>query len=126
EDQARVDVVAQPDDPLVAELPLGIRYDGADAARPQPLILPDRADADADMRRYSKEPGESVEFVDGVGHDRIGSAIAGGADSGSASGHHPAAQRRRQSAERHRRRTVVLTAALFVEAPAAPLDAGAG
>src|SRR5436190_1758052 len=95
------------------------------AAGPQPLILPDGADPDADMRRNPKEPGESVEIVDSVGHDRIGSAIAAGADFGSASGH-PAAQRRRQSAERHRRRVIVLKAELFFKAPGAPLDAGAG
>src|SRR3954465_214231 len=56
EDDVRADVVADTGDRLIPELPLRVLHDFVQANGPQAFVLPDGADAAADMRRYTPRP----------------------------------------------------------------------
>src|SRR3954454_3005746 len=124
EDDVRAEIVADAGDRLVAELPLRVLHDFVQADRPQAFVLPDGADAAADMRRYTPSPCQGSEIVNGIGHDRVGSAIPGRAPGGGASGY-AAAQTRRQPTDRRGSLGAVLEAELLLEAPGAPFNADA-
>src|SRR6202035_4092025 len=108
----RVDVVADASDPLIPELPLRTGSDGRwyEGSFPADRIMQlDGADADPEMRRDRPAQGK---VVDGVGHDRVGVALA--------------PHRNRDTGKAQAGQLVVLVVELFFEAQRPQLIAGAG